>query len=598
MIANRIAALCGPGDAFVFDPDLEIARPAEFGDVAVLFRRGTHIETYAQVFTKLGINCHIVEGAGFYKKQEIADFRNLLQTVLDPWDETALAGFLRSPIAALKDETLMELCLDKGLSEAFASTMAVSDEEENLCLNEARELVRDLREHVEIPLPAFLRHALIETSYEAILLSGAHGVQKASNVRKLVDIAADFAHSGPARLRTFTRYLADLAAREFREGEAELFSGARGAVKLMTVHKSKGLEFPIVVIADTAQGTRDRSSSGPFLFHRRLGVASKIMGPGGDAIAPGIGEVMKRVGKDEDRSEEARILYVAMTRARDWLLIGGSPKPGKGSWFRLLDDTYALTGRTDGDAVSGDGWQAVLRRKPGDAPQGVRDPKKRPLETIGMLMGRAAELDTPAIPPGSITISQLLKLIHPGDESKLYVSDGKTLDMKLRGTMIHRLLELWDFASSNRPPVREVIAMECPAIRTRSLYEENLNEAMTCIEGSEFFAQLQQATAVQKEVPFLFRMDDTAISGTIDALLPGGTIVDYKTGSRRSDSHQRYETQLRLYAAALRAIEGTAPSKGILFYIDSGDTSEVDLSDSLIEESIADARKALRAAIA
>ena len=601
LIANRIAALCGPGDAFVFDPDLEIARPAEFGDVAVLFRRGTHIETYAQVFTKLGINCHIVEGAGFYKKQEIADFRNLLQTVLDPWDETALAGFLRSPIAALKDETLMELCLDKGLSEAFASTMAVSDEEENLRLNEARELVRDLREHVEIPLPAFLRHALIETSYEAILLSGAHGVQKASNVRKLVDIAADFAHSGPARLRTFTRYLADLAAREFREGEAELFSGARGAVKLMTVHKSKGLEFPIVVIADTAQGTRDRSSSGPFLFHRRLGVASKIMGPGGDAIAPRIGEVMKRVGKDEDRAEEARILYVAMTRARDWLLIGGSPKPGKGSWFRLLDDTYALTGRTDGDAISGDGWQAVLRRKPGDSPRGVQKSKKRPLDTVDMLVGRAARLATLTISRENITISRLLDLISPeedNNERATYGNGGQELDAMLRGTMIHRLLELWDFASSNRPPVREVIAMECPAIRSRSVYETNLNEAMTCIEGAEFFAQLQQATAVQKEVPFLFRMDDTGIIGTIDALLPDGTIVDYKTGSSRPERHRRYETQLRLYAAALQAIEGTAPLKGVLFYIDTGETYEVDLSDSLIEESIADARKAIRTAIA
>ncbi|MDK1021287.1 MAG: 3'-5' exonuclease, partial [Candidatus Hydrogenedentes bacterium] len=601
LIANRIAELCGRGGALVFDTDCDVARPADFGDVAVLFRRGTHIQTYARAFTKLGIHCNIVEGAGFYKKQEIADFRNLLQSVLDPWDETALAGFLRSPIAALKDETLMELCLDKGLAEAFTSTMAAADEEQNLRLNEARELVCDLRKHIEMPLAAFLRHALIETSYEAILLSEAHGVQKASNVRKLVDVAADFAHSGPARLRAFTRYLDDLSSREIREGEAELFSGARGAVKLMTIHKSKGLEFPIVVIADTAQGTRDRSSSSPFLFHRRLGVASKIVGPGGDAIAPGIGEIMKRVGKDEDRAEEARILYVAMTRARDWLLIGGSPKPGKGSWLRSMNDIYGLTGRADGDVVSGDGWQAVLRRKPGEAPRGVLAPKERPSETVEMLLGRAARLDTPTISHESITITQLLNLMQPGEgeyEETSTVTGGQELDPMLRGTMIHRLLELWDFTASEAPPVGQIISAESPAIGTRALYEAELNEAITRIERSEFFAQLQQAAGFQKELPFLFRLDDMGISGTIDARLPDGTIVDYKTGRHRPESHRRHETQLRLYAAALQAIEGTAPPKGVLFYVDSGETYEVDLSASLIEESVNDARDALQAAIA
>ena len=164
--------------------------------------------------------------------------------------------------------------------------------------------------------------------------------------------------------------------------------------------------------------------------------------------------------------------------------------------------------------------------------------------------------------------------------------------------MIHRLLELWDFTASEAPPVEQIVSTESPTIRTRALYEAELSEAITRVERSEFFVQLRQAVAIQKELPFLFLLDDMGIRGTIDARLPDGTIVDYKTGSRRSESHRRYETQLRLYAAGLRAIEGTTPSKGVLFYVDSGDTYEVDLSDSLIEESLDDARRALRVAIA
>ena len=218
-----------------------------------------------------------------------------------------------------------------------------------------------------------------------------------------------------------------------------------------------------------------------------------------------------------------------------------------------------------------------------------------------MLLGRAEDLDTLAISQVSISISQLLKRIHPAggdDERTSPVNGGQALDRKLLGTMVHRMLELWDFTASEAPPVEQIVSAESPAIHTRAQYEAELNEAVTRVEESDFFAQLQQAVGIQKELPFLFRVDDTGISGTIDARLPDGTIVDYKTGSRRPESHRRYETQLRLYAAALQAIEGRAPSKGVLFYVDSGETYEVDLSESLIEEGVDDARKALRAGIA
>ena len=165
----------------------------------------------------------------------------------------------------------------------------------------------------------------------------------------------------------------------------------------------------------------------------------------------------------------------------------------------------------------------------------------------------------------------------------------------LRGTMIHRMLELWDFAASEAPPVEPIVSAESPGIGARALCEADLSETATRIQGSKFFAQLRQAKSIQKEVPFLFRLDDIGIRGTIDALLPDGTIVDYKTGSRRLGPRRRHETQLRLYAAALRAITGAAPSKGVLFYIDSGETCEVELGASFIEETVNAARDALGA---
>ncbi len=600
LIADRIAEMCGPDGASVVDSDSGDARPAAFGDVAILFRVSSHIQTYAQALQARGVNYNIVEGTGFYKKQEISDFRNLLQTVLDPWDEMALVGFLRSPIAALKDETLMELCLERGLSDAFASDAAVGDPDQNERLSDARELIETLRARVEMPLQGFLRQALIETSYEAILIAGHHGVQKASNVRKLVDVAAEFAHTGPASLRTFTRYLDELGASVTREGEAELYAGSGGAVKLMTVHKSKGLEFPIVVLADTAQGTGGRESSAPFSLHRRLGLSAKSIGPDGESRSPGLGTLMNLVRKDEDRAEEARILYVAMTRARDWLLIGGSRKPGKGSWFRLLNDVYGLSERRDGDTVTGDGWEATVRRRPGQGPKRIRDSKAQSSETVDSLLERAEAFDGSLARQEDISISALLDLICDDGHDEAtwsHVDAGQEFDPMLRGTMIHRLLELWNFAASETPSVDRIVADSSPGIRARTSYTTELSEAATRIKESEYFSVLRDAGEIRKEVPFLFRLGDSTISGTIDALLPDGTIVDYKTGEKSPESHDRHALQLRLYAAALAAIEGSTPSKAVLFYVDSGETVEVDLGAPQIEKALADAREALEAAL-
>lgn len=596
LIAGRIAEMCAPGGAFVYDPDADCSRPAAYGDVAILFRTSTQITTYADALRAREVPHTVVQGSGFYKKQEISDFRNLLETVLDPWDEMALLGFLRSPVAAISDETLMELCAECALADAFQSERRVRDEEQNRRLDAARDLIARLREHVELPLAPFMRYALGETSFEAILLSQHHGVQKAGNVRKLVDLAGDFAHTGPARLRTFTRYLDDLATKEIREGDAELFAASGGAVTLMTAHKSKGLEFNIVVIADTAAGPRNPSLSAPYFLHRRLGLVAKVHDSDGETLTPGMGELIRKADRDEDEAERARLLYVAMTRARDWLLIGGSPKPSRGSWFELLDDAYGVARQADGQVIDGEGWAASVQRTPVDGRAQDSASRKRRAESVEVLLKNSGPLDFSEVVRGTVSISELLdRMGSEGSESTAYAkaSEGPALDPLLRGTLMHRLLELWDFGKDETPPIERVVSMECPAIDTREVCTNYLSEASARFADSELFARFQRTTGIRKELPFLFRLGDSMLSGTIDALLPDGTIVDYKTGKHRPESHRRYETQLRLYAAAVKALTGRVPEKALLFYIDPNEVHEVDLAEDLVVQALEAARSAL-----
>ena len=173
LIAWRIESMCGGAEpASVIDKGTAEARLAEFGDVALLFRSTTKMYLYEEGLRRRSIPYNVVAGAGFYDRQEIIDLRNLLTVLVDPWDEVALLGFLRGPMAGLSDESLLELCAGRGAAAAFWSGLnghshrlihSTKDFGQPERLEAARELVADLRAQSEMPLPAFLRYVLDRT---------------------------------------------------------------------------------------------------------------------------------------------------------------------------------------------------------------------------------------------------------------------------------------------------------------------------------------------------------------------------------------------------------------------------------------------------
>jgi len=149
---------------------------------------------------------NVIAGTGFYERQEVVDLRNLLTVLVDAWDEIALLGFLRSPLASLSDEALVPLCTDGQLVQAFYGKYAPTNTQHAARLESARSLVRELRAHTEMPLPAFLRYALDRTEYEAILLS-----QFLACKRPLMCAdsrpSGDFGRTRPPNVAGFVHYL-------------------------------------------------------------------------------------------------------------------------------------------------------------------------------------------------------------------------------------------------------------------------------------------------------------------------------------------------------------------------------------------------------
>ena len=321
LVAQRIKEIVAQKDVLVGGDQGE-ARAADYGDIALLFQASTHFDVYERALADAGLPYVTIAGKGFYGRQEILDISNLLAFLTNASDELSLAAALRSPMFAISDETLLRLRLDQQQSlwrSLFDDSIAVARDQKE-AVEFAREALTSLRALVGRLSPAEIVTAAVrETGYLATLSALPHGDRRVANVEKMIEQTRALA---TMTLSDVVVRLKELKFREAREGEASVEES--GAVRLMTVHKAKGLEFPIVWIVDAAySGAADRSK---LATHADLGVAINLQEDEltKDAPRPATFELIRLVEMQMDRAEKKRLLYVAVTRARDHLILSAS----------------------------------------------------------------------------------------------------------------------------------------------------------------------------------------------------------------------------------------------------------------------------------
>lgn len=600
LIADRVIVMCDEKSGEEISAgEGEVNRTIRYGDIALLFRAASSMYLYEEALRKRNVPFTVVAGGGFFERQEISDFRNLLAVTIDPWNEMALIGVLRSPITCLSDESIMRLCQQAGLAEAFWSKGILEDSEQAERLDTTRELLADLRERTELPLPAFLRYTLTESSYEAILLAGRHGPSRAGNLRKLIDLAETFSGVAGATVGAFVRYLDEVGSHDIREGEAAVHTANNNAVTLMSVHKAKGLEFPVVVVADAARAPRGGPKNSPFRLHRRLGLAADVVGADGDRHKPAIATLIGRVEKEEDRAEQARVLYVALTRARDRLLIGGALAGRiQGSWLKAMGETFSLFDKHDDETVAGEGWSARVRRTPGGARSLMEATSTVTSKAIAPLIEKTKKVQVAAACPIPLSISAVLGRMF-GDEDTLHEARGsaESGDALYLGSAVHRLFECWDVSGVGGAPVERVLRETTLPLTLRHGLRGRLESAVDRFRASALYARMREKGPIQREAPFWLPVGGAWVSGKLDAMLADGTIIDYKTGKRRFEQHTRYEQQLRLYAAAVSTLGVTESPTAVVYYVDSAEEIPVDVSKAKVEETLVLAAEAIQGSL-
>jgi ATP-dependent exoDNAse (exonuclease V) beta subunit len=321
LLADRIAALAGPGGPF------------GYGDVAILLRAATDMALYERALVERGIPAYSHGGRGFSEAQQVSDLRAYLAALANPLDELAMTTLLASPLVGASLDALAlarfrcrrtgrDLWWALRTDEELSAALPARDRERLAAFTER--FARQREAAPRISLEDLIDRAVTESGYDRVVLAMPGGERRLANVRKLMRLARRFEADRGRDLRRFIDHLDERELLRAHEGEAPVEGQARTpAVRLMTIHAAKGLEFPVVCVADLGRPVRGGEDEGLRVADDgRVGLRlASLSGERSDALE---WERLKEEQTERAEQEERRILYVAMTRAQEHLVLSGA----------------------------------------------------------------------------------------------------------------------------------------------------------------------------------------------------------------------------------------------------------------------------------
>jgi len=633
--ARRIRQMINAKENRVWDASKEIYRPVAPGDVAILLGRMAVSPAFERELTRWDIPWYVVAGTGFLRQQEVLDVLNALRAIDNPFDDVSLMGVLRSALFGLDDSALLRISLARrppywpGLGDAADALPPPAGD----TLRFACRLLASLHRRKDaVGIDALVDRLLAETGYEATLLSQPQGRRALGNVRMLLDRARSAAADGVA-LADFIAQMDELTMDDARYEQAAVAGEADNVVRLMTIHKAKGLEFPVVFLPDLNFCPRSRNSrlmlrSDWGLVYKPVADSDANNEPSEDgtddeetADGPLSWRLAASLERRDERKEDIRKLYVAATRARDFLVFVAAEWRGKDGTFQkggchinridsVLGISQAISEGRNSIPYDGGRYSAALRvTGPSAAPgRPHRPPGEKLLAQAGSVQELAkgmTRLVRPTEPPprladlpesaGRIELPVTamnefaacpmryrwqyeLRLPPPADRAR--PSTGP-IDAATAGTLFHRCMELMDFARPQSPgelfqrAIRE-IGLQDPLDPDPPAAE--FADMLRKLQSQPLWEAMVSSRQMLRELDFTLAIGGDVLRGKIDLLFedPRGrwTIMDYKSdrlGAQGPAEHaRRYQLQVLAYALAAGRYLGHPPAEAVLFFLRTG----------------------------
>ena len=535
------------------------------GDFLILMRYKAYMDIYARALEDQGIPFRIAGGSGFSTSQEMKDLLHVFQLLLDPEDSVKLLSALRGSFFAVSDDSLWEFKVAGGEFHIYSQIPAALNTETANIFGESFKRLQVYHDWVRtLPASAAAAKIMQDSGIIPAALAGEQGKAQAGYLVQALEFLASAERMGVTSFAELVSFLETLMDAGIEE-EIDLYPWDDQTVRIMNLHKAKGLEAPVVILANPTKGV-DFSPSihisragekpcGYFLIQKRKFYRNEVLGQ------PVGWECFSQKEEEYLEAEENRLLYVAATRAKNLLVVSTYPdKPTNSPWYLFNEDlisTTVLDDQVSSGMISCE--KNVSSLKPGDLE-----------EARGNFLNHESSINVPSYRAAAVT-----SLVRDSGSFPSREMTGRGFSW---GRTIHRVLEL----CAKKDKINPDLFIENILIEEGRVPEEK-EEVLEYVKGilrSPFWERVMKSKNRFVEVPFGQQVpgspgsNDTLVSGVIDLVFleeDGWVIVDYKTDTVKDDEDlyrlvDYYSPQLHLYRSFWEETTGEKVAETGLYF--------------------------------
>ena len=619
MTARTIRALMERG---ITVTDHERERPLRWGDIAILLRSANTVGgIYRRALAQEGIPVSSGQGGGFFRSVEVSTLLSLLAVLDNPHQDIPLIAVLRSPAFGFSADALSRIRTADRDGDLYTALCAAAETDAD-CRAFLDRLLSWRREAPDLPAAELVWRLIEELDLLALCSAMSDGEQRRARLMEMVALSERFESSGYRGLHRFVLWLRRQAE---RGQEPSLGADTGSAVQILSVHKSKGLEFPVVFLCDTARRFNKTDARDTVLVHPELGLGPKRTDLARRVEYPTLARnaIQQRLIR-ETLSEEMRLLYVALTRARerlyitaalpdpekrleklssalsvpmapealaaarapvDWLLSAALADGGAHLTLRLCEsgevalEAESAEARSEADAAA---LRELERRLSFVYPHARAEALPSKVTATGLKGHREADEEAAVLEPKR----------HRPFRMPDFARKDKPATGAEKGTATHLVLQYMDFAKTDSP---EAVQGEINRLRAQRFLSEREAAAVDAGAIVRLFAsplgqRMKNAPSLRREFKFSLLCDaaelygeapgeELLLQGVVDCYLEepeGLTVIDYKTDrlKSRAEAQKRaevYRGQLAAYASALERITGRPVRECVLYFLSVGE---------------------------
>lgn len=601
----------------VYDPKSNAFKPCSYKDIVVLIRSSkSWTPTFEQIFLNEGIPLYADSQSGYFDTLEIKLIMALLRIIDNPLQDVPMLTILRSPLVGLSMEEILEIkCVDPERTYYYLKCMKAyellkPDNPLKEKLNRFLNVLDTLKTKATyMPLDEFVWLTVQLSDFYYYVSAMPGGQSRQANLKLLIDRATALKGSRIVTLGQFIEFVDNMSLNSGDYGVANVISEEDNVVRLMSIHKSKGLEFPVVIISGLGRKFNFMDASGDMILHKKLGIGlSKV-----DLTLRSKSKTLPQFAikeqiKIETLSEEMRVLYVGLTRPVDQLVLFATVSDGDArekAWSRGISHLSltsasgfidwimpavngacdVLVNRIDADRIMNNSLKTErienAKLRAWIATTEIAGENIHPIDhDIEKRLSFELPSENHAYKPIKISVTDKIKsdvLSLSLHEKPKFLQEESIMSAAEIGTSMHTVLEKIDLST---PSDIESINRFVVSLIQRNIIEERVALKIDLVKiksylDSEFVKRIIKSKATYRETPFVLKLDGQLIQGIIDLYFEeedGLVLVDYKTDrfDERSttDLINKYAPQLDIYEKALVKLTRKKVKEKYIYFID------------------------------